>query len=195
MLAALFNQFAVPANTATEDPTAPAQLVAGWLYGVSGQTVELRDEILKCYKENDTLTKDVYDAMDAFGKGDMAAGNKAWADASDRFPTAFADCPATVNDPLNDWGNQIEELSERKDWVKIETKIYKDNKAEIDQNTAFEFKTWKEGVYFNTGMFAGRTDKIMLDNAPKETDPPCIGCNEDPPCIGCNEDPVFFHPF
>ena len=32
-----------------EDQTAPAQFLAGWVYGLSGQTVELRDEIMKCF--------------------------------------------------------------------------------------------------------------------------------------------------
>jgi len=55
-----------------------------------------------------------------------------------------------------------------KDWDKISAKIYKANKAVCDQDIEYEFKTWNEGIYFDSGMFAGRFQKIFLDNAPQE---------------------------
>lgn len=52
------------------DPMAPAQFAAGWLYGISFQTEEHRDEIVNCFQTSDDLTNDLYDAMEAYENGD-----------------------------------------------------------------------------------------------------------------------------
>lgn len=150
------------------DPTAPAQFMAGWLYGVSGQTIEFRDEVMKCYKQDDNITKDFYDGMAAYMKGDSDAGTKAFNDARKRYHTAYAGCDKKITKPFVDATDKMDALVSRKDWEDIEEKIYKENKKVVDQNTTYEFKEWKEGVFYNSGMFAGATDLIFLKNAPKK---------------------------
>ena len=58
-----------------------------------------------------------------------------------------------------------------KDWDKNSKKIYDDNKKEIDDDVALEIQ-WFDGAKFNafnSGMYAGRVDKIFLDNSPAPT--------------------------
>ena len=57
-----------------QDPMAPAQFIAGWLFGITTQTVEKQDAIVACYTKNDDLTADYYDAQAAFASGDSTTG-------------------------------------------------------------------------------------------------------------------------
>ena len=41
------------------------------------------------------------------------------------------------------------------DWDQISKKIYESNKDVIDRDVSLELKQWEEGVFFNSGMFAG----------------------------------------
>jgi len=65
----------------TRDPMAPAQMTAGWLFGISGQAEEMRDAIIACYKVNDSLTADYYDGMAAYQSGDSKTGDAKFNDA------------------------------------------------------------------------------------------------------------------
>ena len=68
-------------------------------------------------------------------------------------------------------------------WDKKEEAIYAEYKDVIDQNTEWQFKTWRERIPFNSGMFAGETDKIFLDNySPALSDEEEVAIR-------------FFHPF
>ena len=49
----------------------------------------------------------------------------------------------------------MDDLQERKDWPEIAKQIYETNKAVIERDVDLEIREWKEGVYFNAGMFAG----------------------------------------
>ena len=51
-----------------------------------------------------------------------------------------------------------------KKWHKKAERIYSENKAEIDESNKNQFKTWWEGVPFDSGMFAGRIDEVYLRN-------------------------------
>jgi len=72
----------------------------------------------------------------------------------------------------------MSEMVKDKKWHKKAHKIYENNKEVIDQANEFQFKTWWEGVPFDSGMFAGRIDAIYLDNFKPSSD-----------------DAVIFHPF
>ena len=74
MLAALFKTSLVHTEV-TQDPKAPCEFLSGWLYGVSLQEVDIRFAMDKCFVVNDDLTKDIYDGMAAYEKGDMDTGN------------------------------------------------------------------------------------------------------------------------
>ena len=51
-----------------------------------------------------------------------------------------------------------------KKWDKKSERIYSENKTVIDESNRNQFKTWWEGVPFDSGMFAGRIDEIYLSN-------------------------------
>lgn len=59
-------------------------------------------------------------------------------------------------------------MKSRDDYSDVSEQIYNAHKDEIDLNVSLMFKTWDQGVFYNAGMFAGRIDKIMLDNLPQE---------------------------
>ena len=48
------------AVTATQDPEAPFQFMAGWLYGISLNTVDVREKMVACAKKDADLTSDMY---------------------------------------------------------------------------------------------------------------------------------------
>ena len=66
----------------------------------------------------------------------------------------------------------MDDLQERKDWPEIAKKIYETNKAIIDRDVDLEVREWQQGVFFNSGMFAGQIGKVFLDNAPASQLPP-----------------------
>ena len=80
------------------------------------------------------------------------------------YPHALTDCGNDITEHLAYFSKRMDDMVHMPHWEKQEEKIYAEYKAVIDQNTEYEFKTWKERVYFNSGMFAGETDKIFLDN-------------------------------
>ena len=151
----------------TRDPQAPAQWLAGWYYGIAQE--DKRDDILKCYKASDDLTNDLYQAMEAYIAGDTKTGDEKMADTKPLFKTAMSDCSAEITDGLNKVYQKVQDEMDRPDWNKIAQKIYKDFKVMIDRDLDLEFREWKQGVPFNSGMFAGMINQIFLDNAPEPT--------------------------
>ena len=156
--------------TETRDPMAPAQMSAGWLFGISNQEQEMRDAIVACYKVNDDLTNDYFEGMAAYESGDIHTGEKRFSDAEHHYDDAFGGCSREVTDALTSWKDKVDKMMAMDDWDKISAKIYADNKDVLDQDIQFEFKTWDEGVYFDAGMFAGRYEKVFLDNIPKSVE-------------------------
>ena len=149
------------------DASAPAQFVAGWYYGLTHE--DDRDYILDCYAPSEDLTNALYDGMEAYMKGDTETGDKKMADTKPLFETALATC-TKVSAAFEEWGKKFDDLKARSDWDQISKQIYEDNKALVDRNVGFEFEAWKEGVYFNSGMFAGSIEYLFLSKAPKEED-------------------------
>ena len=145
-------------------PDAPGEFLAGWIYGISLQQDDLRNSMMSCIKVDDDLTNDMYDGMAAYEKGDMDTGKKKMDDAQKKYESVLAGCDASVTDVLKSWTDKMTDLVSRKDWEDFEKKVYDANKKEIDDNVHNEFKWWDAGVFFNSGMFAGRTDKIFLDS-------------------------------
>lgn len=58
-------------------------------------------------------------------------------------------------------------MTSRDDWADLAQKIYTDNKDVIDRNVDLELREWTQGVYFNSGMFAGQVEKVFLDARPQ----------------------------
>ena len=76
-----------PTPTPTRNREAPAQFVAGWLYGVDGW--DKRDYIIGCYQSNDDLTNALYDAMEAYIAGDQKTGDSKMSDTKKLYEMAL----------------------------------------------------------------------------------------------------------
>ena len=52
----------------------------------------MREEILKCFKETAELTKDLYEAMEAYISGDRKTGDEKMRESKSLWDTAMAGC-------------------------------------------------------------------------------------------------------
>ena len=134
------------------DPYAPAQFMAGWYYGIAEK--DKRDELLKCYKTDIDLTNSLYDAMEAYIDGDKATGDAKMADTKPLYKKALSGC-GQVAEHMGEWAQKFDDLTKIADWPKVASQIYQDNKAVVDTDIKNELLEWEEGVFFNSGMFAG----------------------------------------
>ena len=148
----------------TRDPTAPAQYMAGWFYGVSQE--DDRDEIMQCFKQSDDLTNKLYDAMEAFASGDHKSGDEMITETKALFEAAVQGCPKDLLGKMYAIHNRYDALKARSDWPSISMEIYMKNKDELQQDEINSVKEWVQGDYFNSGVFVGDVEKIFLDNAP-----------------------------
>ena len=152
------------------DPQAPAQYLAGWLYAVSGQTVDVRDQMLDCFVPDANLTDKVNSAMDQWHHGDHEKGDKAWESARKLYDTALASCDKdAILEPLRKYRALREHITSLPDWDQQEARIQEEFKAQIDLETSTMFISWYNGVPFNAGLFSGRIDKIFIDNVTEST--------------------------
>ena len=155
------------------DMMGPAQFIAGWLYGVSGQYAEKRDAILECFEPSTDLMNRVYHAMNQYIKGNKDKGDEAWKEAIELYKPALAKCDAEgITTPLEEYRQKMVDMVSDKKWEKKSERIYSENKEVIDETNRNQFKTWWEGVPFDSGMFAGRIDAIYLDNYKPSKDVP-----------------------
>jgi hypothetical protein len=151
-----------------QNPEAPAQFIAGWLYGVSTQAFNMQDAIVACYTRNDDLTAAYYDAQAAFVAGDSQTGYSKLNDAKQYYDAFFANCGTDVTDPLTQWSDNIDALAQIDDWDTISAQIYLDNKQILDDDLSYEVNSWNRGVFFDAGMFAGRYQLIFYEQAPAQ---------------------------
>ena len=153
------------------DLQGPAQFLAGWLYGISDQTMDKRDDIIACFTPSHDLMKYVYHAMNQYIKGNKHKGDEAWEKAIELYEPALAECDLhSIKEPLHNYRHRMSEMVADKKWSKKEHKIYEAHKDVIDEANELQFKTWWEGVPFDSGMFAGRIDAIFLDNFKPSSD-------------------------
>ena len=64
---------------------------------------------------------------------------------------------------------RLDDMKASKDWPNLSQEIYEANKDVIVRDNNLVFSQWTDGVFFNSGMFAGQLQKIFLDEVP-ETD-------------------------
>jgi len=105
--------------------------------------------------------------MKFYEAGKQEKGDEKFADAGSRIYDALAECDQEIIDTFKEWNDKIGALHEMKDWDKIQKKIYKHHKDEVDSDIKLEFKWWDDAVYFNSGMYSGRFQKVFLDHAPE----------------------------
>ena len=82
-----------PGTTATSDrdQKAPAEFIAGWYYGSWAQE-DKRDYIIGCYKPNEDLTNTLYDAMEAYIKGDESKAEDLMKKTRPMYEAALQKC-------------------------------------------------------------------------------------------------------
>lgn len=147
------------------DAFAPAQFVAGWYYGVVGE--DKRDYIVRdCYQQNDDLTNTLYDGMEAYIAGNQDLGDDKLKATKALYKTALSTC-TDVTGKMQDVMEKAEALVSRDDWAQLAKQIYDDNKTLIDRDVDLELREWQQGVFFNSGMFAGYIEKVFLDARPE----------------------------
>ena len=95
----------------------PAQFIAGWLYGISDQTMDKRDAIVDCFTPSHDLMKEVYHAMNQYIKGNKDKGDEAWEKAIELYKPALANCDLhSVTEPLNTYKNKMSEMVADPKW-------------------------------------------------------------------------------
>jgi len=152
----------------TQNDYAPAQMIAGWLYGITLNTVDFRDDIMDCYTVNSDITTSYYGAMADFKAGNFSDGDAKLDTAGQFYDAAFANCDSSVTDALSQWADKVKEMKSADNWDDVSEQIYTDNKAKVDADSGYMFNSWDRGVFFDSGLFAGRIDKLFLDNVPAE---------------------------
>ena len=162
MLSALIQSNFQEVQATTRDPDAPAQFIAGWHHGIS-QNKNIDD--LSCFKADDDLTNTLYDAMEAYIAGNHADGDAKMTATVPLYKEALSGC-GRVEKLIEKWAQRIDEMKAREDWPQLLKEIYQANKDEIDRDTGLELREWEQGVFFNSGMFAGQRGKVFLDNIP-----------------------------
>ena len=85
------------------------------------------------------------------------------------WETAMAGCGEIAKE-MGVIAAEFDGIQLRSDWDQISKKIYETNKDVINRDVSLELKEWEEGVFFNSGMFAGQIEKFFLDFKP-ERDP------------------------
>ena len=133
-----------------------AQWSAGLLYAWSGQTVDKRDYILQCTNDSPYVNRELGSAFSDYSSGEYWKGNKHMAAIQPAWQSSMIWCFAT-----NQYFDQIRQETTlffwQPDWHAQALKNYAANKKYIDEQWTNALKTWNEGVYFNAGMFYGRT--------------------------------------
>ena len=105
--------------------------------------------------------------MEAYIDGDKATGDAKISETKPLYKKALSGC-GRLADHMSEWAQKTDDLMKIADWQKIAMKIYEDNKVVIDRDVKDELLEWEEGVFFNSGMFAGQIEKIFLDNVPAQ---------------------------
>ena len=154
LLIGLPESCAVPAMPEVYDNTASAQFAAGFLYASSQHTMDQRDYILECFQGSDDLTASLYAAMADFTSGDSAAGSEKLTCALPYFFDAMETCDET-NPSFMVAEKFYSDFMARDDADSVRESNYALNSLTIDRDLTFMGTTWSQGVFFNTGFFAG----------------------------------------
>ena len=75
---------------------------------------------------------------------------------------------------------KAQELLKMTDWKDFARKIYEENTKFIDTASDEMLREWANGVHFNSGMFAGELDRIILDGIPASEDEKLVSSNVAP---------------
>ena len=145
---------ALPADTT-------AQFNAGLLYAWSGQTIDERDYLVGCTLEIPPAKRQLGEAWDSYSAGNDDAGNLHMRLAKPWMRLSMVFCDET-HDDFKDLIDDYDTFFARKHWEIIAKKNYLLNKKYVDEQWEDALKSWNTGVYFNAGMFYGRTWAALM---------------------------------
>ena len=133
-----------------------AQFSAGLLYAWSGQTVDKRDYLVGCTLEIPRVKRQLGKAFDDYNAGDDRAGNQHMKKATPWWQLSMVLCWETYDD-FRGLIEYKDAFFARDDWQTVARENYDANQAYVDQQWQYALDSWNTGVYFNAGMFYGRT--------------------------------------
>ena len=143
-----------PALPETYDSTATAQFAAGFLYASSQHTMDERDYILECFEGSDTLTAWLYDLMADISSGDTSSATAKMTCSLPAFYDAMEACDKT-NPAFRTAETFYADFNAQDDAESVRAANYEKNGLTIDRDLGYMATTWDQGVFFNTGFFAG----------------------------------------
>lgn len=160
--------FMIPAFGAdTSGSSSAAQWAAGYLYGVTGRRLDLRDDIVSCWTDVDGLDDLVDQYMNDVQTGQYKDLNEL--SRSDDWINGFSQAMASCDKPGEAFDKVNKELiafAKRPDAEDLMKANYQANKAFIDLETQRAVTQWTLGVYFDAGMFVGE-DVATLSTVPQ----------------------------
>ena len=123
--------------------------------------------MLKCFKDDEQLTNDLYDAMEAYIAGDSKTGDQKMKESKQLWDTAMSGC-GDIAEKMGKISQKFDKITQSSDWDEVSKKIYLANKDVIDRDVSLELREWTNGVFFNSGMFAGQIEKFFLEAEPEK---------------------------
>ena len=54
------------------------------------------------------------------------------------------------------WSGKIDDMTSRSDWKEFANRVYSENRRELERDTDLVLREWKQGYFFNSGLFAGQ---------------------------------------
>ena len=136
-----------------------AEFAAGMIYAYSGQTSDVRDYLVECSVQNSYLDRHLTNAFYFYSDGpdrDVHQGNTAMKRSNQFATESMADC-ADTQDQWQAIVDNAEAFTTSEDWMDTVRANYAANTAVIDHLWSFYLSEFGNGVYFNAGMFYGRT--------------------------------------
>jgi hypothetical protein len=103
--------------------------------------------------------------MEAYISSDYKTGDKHMGRLNSLFNAAMKNCDKVMK-KMDVVSKQADEMLKISDWKKLAMEIYEDNTEFIDSANDEMLREWTNGVPFNSGMFAGVLDRIILDGVP-----------------------------
>ena len=86
-------------------------------------------------------------------------------DVSTLFSTTLKKCDK-VMEKMDVLALKAQELLKMSDWKQFVREIYDNNTGFIDNASDEMLQEWSNGKHFNSGMFAGELDRIIIDKIP-----------------------------
>ena len=141
-------------------PGDSANWAAGLLYAYTKQFSEDREYILSCSIQVDKLDTKLARAYKKYGKEEYESGNQKMMRAEKFFRESMTSCENT-NEMFEEMAQTAHDFFAQENWRDIVRENYQANKVLADHQWALGLDSWNRGVYFDAGMFYGRSWSIL----------------------------------